>query len=87
MISNTYCKPHSKKAVSFKCSNSVTNSLNRLMVERAIDRTSVIKLALYLFDGYMQRSDVQRLNLFELVRHIEQEGPENRLSYGDFSER
>jgi len=57
------------------------------MNERNIDKSSTIKLALYLLDGYMQREEIRKLNIFELVDHIEKVGPRNRLNFGDFCEK
>lgn len=45
--------------------------MTRLMVVRNLDRSSIIKLALYMLFSYMQREDVQMMDLYTLVRSVE----------------
>lgn len=55
------------------------------MDERLIDRTTVIKLALYSFDSYMRRTDVQEMNLFDIVHELEGAAMPGQSSFAQFS--
>ncbi len=69
---------------SFRCSQGMEESLTRLMRERGLNRTSVIRLALYALDCISRRQDVGRLSLAELVAQLEALAPDSRMSFGDF---
>lgn len=84
---NTKIPRVTKKSISFKCSPSFQCSIQRIMNERNIDKSSIIKLALYLLDGYMQQDEIKKLNIFQLVDSIEKVGPQDRLDFGDFCEK
>lgn len=58
----------------------------RIMEERDLDRTSVIKLALYYFSIYMQKEKTQSLDLFELVDDIESMAPPDYPRFAEFGE-
>lgn len=73
-------------AYTFRCTNAMRQSIERVMKERNIDRTSVIKLSLYMLSTYLSRKEVRAMNLHELVRSIEQMSPEQKRSFADFSE-
>lgn len=60
-----------KNMLTFRASDRTIEMLNRLMDERGIDRTSALRLALYVLDIYMRRPRVQRMNLHEIVRELE----------------
>ncbi len=75
-----------KKTVTFKCPSPALEFMQNMMEEKGIDRTSIIKLALYMFDGFMQDEEVRKLNLYELVERIEELAPKNQCSYCDFCE-
>lgn len=62
------------------------DSIERVMQERNLDRTSVIKLALYLFSKYMAREDVRQQSLHELVSTIERMNPRSYPKFHDFGE-
>ncbi len=59
-------------------------SLSRLMHERGLNRTSVIRLALYALDCFSRSKEVQGLSLAELVAHLEGMAAEPRVSFADF---
>lgn len=73
-------------AYTFRCTEPMRQSIERVMQERNIDRTSVIKLSLYMLTTYMSRKDVRAMNLHELVKHIEQMSPAQKRSFADYSE-
>ncbi len=58
--------------------------LSRLMRERGLNRTSVIRLALYALDCFSRRREVQELSLAGLVEHLESLAPEARMSFAEF---
>lgn len=78
---NTY------QACTFRCTDTMQNFLRGIVKERNIDRTSVLKLAVYLFAIYMQRSDVKKQNLFELVAGMESLAPRNFKRFASFCDR
>ena len=57
--------------ITFRASTHTKATLTRLMDERGIDRTSIIKLALYLLDAHMRRSRIRRMSLCDIVQAIE----------------
>ncbi len=59
-------------------------SLSRLMQERGLNRTSVIRLALYALDCFSRRRDVRGLTLHELVAELERLAPEQGMSFAQF---
>lgn len=73
-------------AYTFRCTDSMRQSMEQVMKERNIDRTSVIKLSLYMLSTYLSRKDVRAMNLHQLVRSIEQISPDQKRSFADFSE-
>ncbi len=58
--------------------------LSRLMLERGLNRTSVIRLALYALDCLTRRRELARLSLVELVEELEALAPEGCKSFDDF---
>ncbi len=70
--------------VSFKCSPLMFNSMNEMMIKRYLDRSSVIRLALYLFDAYMHQPDIIESDLYELVERLESLQPEGQMSFSEF---
>ncbi len=69
---------------SFRCSRGMDECLTRLMNERGLNRTSVIRLALYALDCISRRREVSQLSLAELVEQLEWLAPEGRVSFGEF---
>ncbi len=69
---------------SFRCSRGMDESLCRLMRERSLNRTSVIRLALYALDCFSRRRDVRGLSLNELVESLEKVAPGSCLNFRDF---
>lgn len=59
--------------------------INRIMEERLIDRTTVIKLALYHFDTYMRKLQMNDINLHDIVRDLECEAAPEQICFEEFS--
>lgn len=72
-------------AYTFRCPEPMRQSLEQIMIERNIDRTSAIKLALYSFCKFMERGDVKQMNLHQIVHTMEQAQPEQFMSFEDFA--
>lgn len=60
-------------------------TIERIMDERLIDRTTVIKLALYYFDTYMRRQEVQTKDLFDIVQELESAAMPGQSCFAKFS--
>lgn len=73
-----------RKAYTFKCSDILQNAMLDIMEERQLDRTSVIKLALYMLASYMSRERTRALSLHEIVADIEHSAPPSYPPYSDF---
>ncbi len=58
--------------------------LSRLMGEQGLNRTSVIRLALYALDCFSRRQDVKGLSPHELVEKLKELAAEDCLSFADF---
>ncbi len=54
------------------------------MQEQRLNRSSVIRLALYALDCCMRREDVRGLSPEQLVGYIEGVAPESRVSFEEF---
>ncbi len=59
-------------------------SLSRIMKERDLNRTSVIRLALYALDCLARSREGRELSLAELVEHLERMAPESGVSFAAF---
>lgn len=75
-----------RKAYTFKCTDAMQGAIQAIMEERLLDRTSVIKLALYMLTSYMSQEKTRSLTLHELVSDIEGQAPPNFPPYGDFAD-
>ncbi len=69
---------------SFRCSRGMEDCLSRLMRERGLNRTSVIRLALYALDCLSRRGEVRALTLSELLEQLEELAPEAPVSFAEF---
>lgn len=61
-------------------------AIEQMMIERNLDRTSVIKLALYHLCKTMKRKDIRRKDLPRIVRMMEESEPQNFPSFSDFTD-
>ncbi len=67
--------------ISFKCPHKMHRAVKKIMDEHSIDRSSVIKLALYHFINHTQKTKRQRMNIFELVASLENEDSKHPYEY------
>lgn len=75
-----------KPIYTFRCPEGICNSINNLMELRNLDRSSVIKLALYMLLSYMAREDVQMMDLYSLVRSMEKQAPPGFPDFATFAD-
>lgn len=69
------------KSVTFRCTPSQLQRVERAMESRLFDsRTAFISEALEEFLNFVEREEIQKLNLFELVERIDTQGSATRFS-------
>lgn len=73
------------KVICFRATESMCETLDRIMDERLIDRTTVIKLALYHFDSYMRKLEVKQKTLYDIVRDLECAAAPEQSCFAHFS--
>lgn len=73
------------KVICFRATEAMCSSIDRIMDERLIDRTTVIKLALYYFDSYMRRMEVRNKTLFDIVNELENLAEPGQSCFAHFS--
>lgn len=73
-----------RPAYTFRCPKPMQKAIEQIMVERNLDRTSVIKLALYCFCKTMKRRDLRRKDLVRIVKMMEESEPQNFPPFSDF---
>lgn len=73
------------KIICFRATESMCDTINRIMDERLIDRTTVIKLALYHFDSYMRKHEVRQKDLYGIVQDLESEAAPEQEKFEQFS--
>lgn len=74
-----------KKAHTFRSTEMMDTCMTNMMHDWEIDRTSVIKLALYLFSIHMEHSKVNRRDHNGLVHELEQLAPPDFPNYASFA--
>lgn len=60
-------------------------TIARVMDERMIDCTTVMKLALYHFDTYMRKEATRAKNLHEIVEDLEKHADPSQQSFVSFA--
>jgi hypothetical protein len=75
-----------KKTFTFRCTKTMENSMNELMLNWELDRTSIIKLSLYLFSIHMKQSKLDHHDLHGLIREIENLAPQDFPDYATFAD-
>lgn len=73
------------KVICFRATDIMCEAIDRIMDERLIDRTTVIKLALYHFDTYMRQGKTRSKNLYEIVDDLEQNADPQQMRFASFS--
>lgn len=77
---------HMRKAYTFRSTKMMDSSMEKLMNDWNIDRTSVIKLSLYLLSIHMQQSKIAYRDLYGLIREIEALAPPDFPDYASFAD-
>ena len=75
-----------RRAITFRCPETIMQAVEHIMLDRDLDRTSVIKLALYLLTATMKRPDIDEKDLWQLVCWLEHQAPEGMPSFAAFCE-
>ena len=73
------------KVICFRATDKMKKVIERIMDERMIDCTTVMKLALYHFDSYMQLESTKQRNLHEIVKDLEASAASGQESFVDFA--
>lgn len=73
------------KVICFRATDKMKKVIERIMDERMIDCTTVMKLALYHFDSYMQFEATKQKNLHEIVKDLEASAASGQDSFVDFA--
>ena len=71
--------------ICFRATKSIHEMINRIMDERMIDRTTVIKMALYHFDSYMRDSNKKNKTLYDIVSDLEDAASPEQVCFEEFS--
>ncbi|MGN0869046.1 MAG: hypothetical protein ACI4O9_05940 [Akkermansia sp.] len=75
-----------RRAITFRCPETIMQAVENIMLDRDIDRTSVMKLALYLLTATLKRPDINEKDLWQLVRWLEAQAPEGMPTFAAFCE-
>lgn len=75
-----------RKAYTFRCTKLMEQNVSDLMQTWNLDRTSIIKLALYLFCIHSKKCKIAHQDLYALVREIESLAPPEFPDYGSFAD-
>lgn len=73
-----------RKAYSFRVSEMMDAHVNEICRERKLDRTSVVRLALYSLSAYMKEDRVKEMNLYDIVNDLESRTPTDFPKFSDF---
>ena len=74
-----------RTVVTFRSTREMDRLITKLMKERNLDRTSVIKLALYMLGSYMSRPDVKKKCIHQVLAEIESQAPERFPDFATFA--
>ena len=74
-----------RASITFRITGVMDKCITRLMSERKLDCTSVIKLALYMLSIYMSRPDVKKKNIHQVLAEIESQAPESFPDFATFA--
>ena len=75
-----------RKAYTFRSTKMMDQSMPHLMQEWEIDRTSVIKLSLYLLSIHMKHSKIKNHDRYGLIHEIEKLAPPDFPDYASFAD-
>lgn len=71
---------------SFRFTKEMHRFISDIMNERQLDRTSVLKLALYQFSAYMSKEESKMLTLAQLVETLERHAPDGFPDFASFGD-
>lgn len=74
-----------RTVVTFRCTREMDRLITRLMMERNVDRTSIMKLALYMPGGHMSRAAVRKMDIREVVEELETRVPRGFPKFAAFA--
>lgn len=75
-----------RRAYTFRSTEMMDEYMETIMQNWEIDRTSVIKLALYRLCTFMEDAEVRKMDRFELVAALEAEKPADFPPFGVFGD-
>lgn len=75
----------SRQSITFRCTREMDKRLTKLMEERRLDRTSLIKLALYMFSIHMSQSAVKKQPIKDVLADMEEKRPARFPSFATFA--
>lgn len=75
-----------RKAHTFRSTSMMDWFMNELMRDWNIDRTSVIKLSLYLFAIHSHKRGSNQYDLWKVVRELEEMAPPDFPDYATFAD-
>ena len=79
-------KELTRTVYTFQPTHEIERRVAKLTAERNIDRTSFIKLGLYMACRYLSMNDVRRRPLDEVVATLEASAPKRFPSFSTFAE-
>lgn len=79
-------KELSRTVYTFQPTREIERRVTKLMKERNLDRTSIIKLGLYMACGYLSLDGVRRMTLAQAVRDLESHAPKRFPDFSTFAE-
>lgn len=75
-----------RRAYTFRSTLVMEQCMDELMQDWEIDRTSVIKLSLYLLSIHMKQSQLAHRDLYGLIRELELLAPPGFPDYASFAD-
>ena len=73
-------------SVTFRITSVVDKCITKLMNERKLDSTSIMKLALYMLSSHMSQPDVKKKSIHQVLAEIESQAPERFPDFATFAE-
>lgn len=74
-----------RHTITFRCTQEIDKRITKLMAERGLDCTSVIKLALYMLSSHMSHPAVRKQDIREVLAGIEEKRPARFPSFATFA--
>ena len=75
-----------RHAYTFRSTTMMEQYMNELMLDWEIDRTSVIKLSLYLLSIHMKQCTIAHQDLYGLIHELELLAPPGFPNYASFAD-